>query len=110
MYTELERLCRTVDAVLSQHRLTAQIAGGYIAPNGLLLSLNQTILVPEPVRRAIQIALQAEDVKVTVGVLLVSRVGWQKGEMIEGEFVEHKPFAQTVDVLDLIALHQQNNP
>lgn len=114
MEAYLEKICYLVDGVLAQHGLSAKIAGGYVAGDGLLLSLSDTTFVNTGVRHDIQEALEASQVLATVGVVLVHNYlrqyepGSFAAQVIEGEFeVSPAKPVETVDVLDLIAEHQK---
>ena len=114
MEAYLEKICYLVDGVLANHGLSAKIAGGYVAGDGLLLSLSDTTFVNTGVRLDIQKALEASQVKATVGVVLVQNylrqfeAGSFASQVIEGEF-EMSPATpvETMDVLDLIADYQK---
>ena len=54
MEAYLEKICYMVDGVLAHHGLSAKIAGGYVAGDGLLLSLSDTTFVNTGVRLDIQ--------------------------------------------------------
>jgi hypothetical protein len=114
METYLEKICYLVDSVLAQHGLSAKIAGGYVAGEGLLLSLSDTTFVNTQVRLDIQKTLEASQVLATVGVVLVHNYlrrfepGSFASQVIEGEFeVSPAQPVGTVDVLELIADHQR---
>lgn len=116
MESHLEKICYLVDGVLAQHGLSTKIAGGYIAGNGLLLSLTDTTFVNTGVRHDIQAALEASQVLATVGVVLINNYSCHfepdsfAAQVIEGEFeVGISQPVETVDVLALIAEHQ-NQP
>lgn len=49
MRHHLEAICLQVNAVLFLHGLLVKVAGGYLADNGLLLSLSDTVFVDEDV-------------------------------------------------------------
>ena len=114
MEAYLEKICYLVDGVLAHHGLAAKIAGGYVAGDGLLLSLSDTTFVNTGVRYDIQKALEASQVLATVGVVMVHNYlrryepGSFAAQVIEGEF-EMSPAkpVETVDVLDLIAAYQE---
>ena len=113
MESYLERICYLVDGVLAQHGLSAKIAGGYVAGNGLLLSLSDSTFVHTGVRHDIQKALDANQVLATVGVVMINNYlrqfepGSFASQIIEGEFeVSPAQPVETVDVMDLIAIHQ----
>jgi hypothetical protein len=113
MESYLEKICYLVDSVLAQHGLSAKIAGGYVAGNGLLLSLSDSSFVNTGVRHDIQKALAASQVLSTVGVVLIHdyspyfEPGTFASEIIEGEFeVRTAQPVETIDVLALIADHQ----
>jgi len=117
MESYLERICYLVDGVLAQHGLSAKIAGGYVAGNGLLLSLSDTTFVNTGVRHDIQKALDASQVLATVGVVLINNYLHQfepdsfTSQVIEGEFkVSPSRPVETMDVLALIAAHQDQPP
>jgi hypothetical protein len=117
MESYLERICYLVEGVLAQHGLSAKIAGGYVAGNGLLLSLSDTTFVNTGVRHDIQKALNANQVLATVGVVLINNCLHQfepdsfAAQVIEGEFeVRAARPVETVDVLALIAAHQSQPP
>lgn len=113
MESYLERICYLVDGVLAQHGLSAKIAGGYVAGNGLLLSLSDRTFVNTGVRHDIQKALDANQVLATVGVVMINNYlrqfepGSFASQIIEGEFeVNPAQPVETVDVMDLIAIYQ----
>ena len=114
MEAYLEKICYLVDAVLAHHGHSAKIAGGYVAGDGLLLSLSDTTFVNTKVRLDIQKALKASQVLATVGVVLVHNYvrqyepGSFSSQVIEGEFeVSPAKPVETMDLLDLIADHQK---
>ena len=116
MESYLERICYLVDGVLAQHGLSAKIAGGYVAGNGLLLSLSDTTFVNTGVRHDIRKALDANQVLATVGVVMINNYlrqfepGSFAAQVIEGEFeVSPGKPVETVDVLDLITVHQNQS-
>jgi len=117
MESYLERICYLVDGVLAQHGLSATIAGGYVAGNGLLLSLSDTTFVNTGVRHDIQKALDASQVLATIGVVLINNYLHQfepdtfTSQIIEGEFkVSLSPPVETIDILTLIAAYQEQPP
>lgn len=117
MEAYLEKICYVVDGVLANHGLSAKIAGGYVAGEGLLLSLSDTTFVNTGVRLDIQKALAASQVVATVGVVMVHdyvrefEPGSFGAQVIEGEFeVSPGKPVETVDVLDLITAHQTETP
>lgn len=108
---QLENMCFVIDDVLAGNGLTARVAGGYVAGNGVLFSLTETTFVDTHVRLELEEALQVSKVLATVGVVLVN--GWlQRQERAEramaAEAAEALPAPQvdTLDVLDLIRLHE----
>ncbi|MBE2200091.1 MAG: hypothetical protein IAE79_15860 [Anaerolinea sp.] len=114
MKTHLERMCMIVDEVLAGHGLSAQVAGGYVARNGILFSLTDTTFVNTQVRLALKDALQAPRVLATVGVVLVN--DWRQrqegqGPVLEGMYEVMEPSSaadvETVDVLDLILAYEE---
>ena len=116
MEAYLEKICYLVDGVLAEHGLTAKIAGGYVAGDGLLLSLSDTTFVNTQVRLDIQKALEASKVLATVGVVLVHdyvrqfEPGSFASQVLEGEFeVSPAPPVETVDLLELITSHQKQS-
>ena len=108
----LEQMCNMVDAILAGHGLAAQVAGGYLTGDGLLLSLTDTTFLNTQIQHELRSALHVDKVLATVGVVLVN--GWLQrpsaDNVIEGEYVEVKQESltdvETVDLLDLIAEHQ----
>ena len=114
MKTNLERMCNIIDNVLAGHGLSAQVAGGYVAGNGILFSLTDTTFLNTQLRLELKEALQVPKVLATVGVVLVNDWRQREGEagtVLEGsyEVVESPPLiadVETVDVLDLIEAHE----
>ena len=116
MEAYLEKICYIVDGVLAHHGLSAKIAGGYVAGDGLLLSLSDTTFVNTHVRLDIQKTLEAGQVLATVGVVLVHNYlrqfepGSFASQVIEGEFeISPAKPVETVDVLELITDHQKQS-
>ena len=101
MEARLEEICFAVDGVLEQQGLSAKVAGGYVAGNGLLLSLSDTTFCKDAVRIAVAEQLSAQQVMATVGVLLVHGIDFNaNADVVEGEYVV---VPETVDMMELIA-------
>ncbi len=116
MKSRLEKICFRLDSILSRHDVQAKVVGGYVAGSGLLFSLSDNIFLNTNVRSDIQHSLQASKVIATVGVVMVhnyhpniTETRSQEVTVIQGDFtIEEFNKPDTVNVLDLIATHEQN--
>lgn len=116
MKTQLENLCSTIDMFMAGQGFATRVAGGYVAGDGLLLSLTDLTFLNTQARLKLKETLHVKEVLSTVGVVLVN--GWlgslrpflPADDVLEGEFTA-VPFTsaeavETVDLFELMAVHE----
>lgn len=100
MIEQLEQTCSQIDAILALHGLSTKVAGGYVASNGVLLSLSTLLLADAIILADIRHKLNVPDVVATVGVLLLD------GRTREDDIIEGEWWGE-VDIMDLIDQHEK---